>query len=69
MEHVTKREFKDAMKRIDERFDSIDRRFDDLATMIANGFADLAKRLDVRDRVDRLEAKMAKVEKALRVRL
>lgn len=40
-----------------------------LATMVADGFDDLAKRLDVRERVDSLEKKMTKVESALNVRL
>ena len=40
-----------------------------LATMVAKGFTDLEKRLDVRERVDALEQKMTKVESALNVRL
>lgn len=40
-----------------------------LATMVAKGFADIEKRLDVRERVDQLERKMTKVESALNVRL
>jgi hypothetical protein len=38
---------------------------DRLGQMIASGFADIEKRLDVRDRVDALENKMKKVEQAL----
>jgi len=40
-----------------------------LATMIAKGFADIEKRLDVRERVEKLEKKMTKVETALNVHL
>lgn len=38
----------------------------DLATMVAKGFSDVEKRLDVRERV---ENKMGKVESALNIRL
>jgi phosphoribosylaminoimidazole (AIR) synthetase len=40
-----------------------------LATITAGGFEDIIKRLDVRDRVEKLETKMSKVETALNVRL
>lgn len=40
-----------------------------LATMVAKGFDDLAKRLDVRERVEKLEQQMSKVGSALNVRL
>jgi hypothetical protein len=36
--------------------------------MITNGFEDITKRLDVKDRVHALETKMTKVETALDVR-
>lgn len=65
---------------IDKRFDGVDKRLDaveqtihdeihGLAAMITKGFADLEKRLDVKERVDTLEKKMTKVETALNVRL
>jgi len=61
------------MARIDQRFESLENKFETeiggLAAMITRGFDDLAKRIDVRDRVDTLEKKMTKVESALNVRL
>ena len=65
---------------VDERFSSVDKRFDlvekkiedeihDLAVMTAKGFDDLAKRLDIHERVEKLEKKMAKVETTLNVHL
>jgi chaperonin cofactor prefoldin len=69
---------------IDKRFDTLEARlaattvrlehkmeeeFQGLATMVARGFEDLAKRLYIKDRVDTLEKKMTKVESALNVRL
>ncbi len=53
----------------DERMDEIKKEIESLATMVANGFSDLEKRLDVRERVDSLEKKMTKVESALNVQL
>jgi hypothetical protein len=57
----------------DNRMDTFEKKIEDeihgLATMVAKGFDDLAKRLDVRDRVEKLEKKMSKVESALNVRL
>ena len=54
----------------DERMDEIKIDIDGLATRVANGFSDLEKRLDVRERVvDSLEKNMTKVESALNVRL
>jgi hypothetical protein len=47
----------------------IEEEVEGLATMVAKGFADLEKRLDVKDRVDALEKKMTKVESALNVHL
>jgi hypothetical protein len=47
----------------------IDYRSVSCAAITAKGFEDIAKRLDVKDRVDALEKKMAKVETALNVRL
>jgi hypothetical protein len=80
MTTLTKEYFDQHMKRIDHRFDSVDQRFDavekkvedeihGLATLVAKGFDDIAKRLDVRERVEKLETKMTKVESALNVRL
>lgn len=69
---------------VDQRFDAIESRLaattvrlehkieeevSGLAAMITKGFADLEKRLDVKDRVDVLEGKVAKIESALNVRL
>ena len=57
----------------DERLDAVERKIEDevhgLATMVAKGFDDLSKRLDVKDRVEQLEKKMSKVESALNVQL
>jgi hypothetical protein len=41
----------------------------DLARITANGFAELERRLDVRERVDTLEKKVKKLESALNVQL
>jgi hypothetical protein len=41
----------------------------ELARITANGFADLEKRLDVRERVDTLETKFKKLESALNLQL
>jgi hypothetical protein len=40
-----------------------------LAAMITKGFADIEKRLDVKDRVETLEKKMTKVDPPLNVSL
>jgi hypothetical protein len=60
-------------QRIDVVEKNIEKKIEDeihgLATMVAKGFDDLAKRLDVRDRVEKLEKKMTKVESALNGRL
>jgi hypothetical protein len=73
MSTLTKEYFDQHMKRIDNRFDSVEKKIEDeihnLATITAKGFEDIAKRLDVRDRVEKLETKMSKVETALNVRL
>lgn len=65
---------------MDKRFDAVDKRFelverkmddkfDEVARMTANGFADLQKRLDVNDRVQVLEKQMKKIASALNVSL
>jgi hypothetical protein len=73
MSTLTKEYFDQHMKRIDNRFDSVEKKIEDeihnLSEMTAKGFEDIAKRLDVRDRVEKLEKKMTKVETALNVRL
>jgi hypothetical protein len=60
---------KEAMTNIDSRFEAfgaeVREEFQNLPTMIANGFADLEKRLYVRERVDTLETKVRKLESAL----
>lgn len=56
-------------KYFDERMDETQKDLHDLATMVANGFSDIEKRLDVRERVEKLEKKMNKVESALNVQL
>jgi hypothetical protein len=38
---------------------------EELARMVARGFDDIQKRLDVRDRVDKLEIDMSKIKGAL----
>lgn len=48
---------------------TIEKEVHGLATMVAKGFADLEKRLDVRDRVEKLEKQMTKVTSALNVQL
>jgi hypothetical protein len=57
----------------DQRLDKVEKKMEDeihgLAVMTAKRFDDLAKRLDVRDRVEKLENKMSKVETTLNVRL
>ena len=68
MSDLTKEYFDRRMTGIDKRFDAVDKRFESLestleteisglATMITKGFADLEKRLDVRDRVEHLRRK------------
>jgi chaperonin cofactor prefoldin len=80
MTTLSKEYFDQHMKGINQRFDSVDQRFDNvekkiedeihgLATMVAKGFDDLAKRLDVRERVEKLETKVTTIESALNVRL
>jgi hypothetical protein len=60
-------------ERLNEQTTQIEKKIEDeihgLATMVAKGFDDLAKGLDVRDRVGELEKKMSKGESALNVRL
>ena len=42
---------------------------EELARMVNTGFEDVIKRLDFRERVEELERKMSKMEKALNLRL
>jgi hypothetical protein len=60
-------------RRLSEQTSQIEKKIEDeshgLATMVANGFADLEKRFDVRERVETLEKKMTKVQSALNVQL
>jgi enolase len=57
----------------DQRLNKVEKNMEDeihgLAAMTAKGFDDIIKRLDVHERVEKLEKKMAKVETALNVRL
>ena len=81
MTTLTKEDLNKALAEQSERFDKklaqhterleakIDHVEDNLATMVANGFADIEKRLDVRERVDTLETKVKKLESALNLRL
>ncbi len=77
MTSLTKEYFDQHMKRIDNRFDSVEKKIEkkiedeihNLAAITAKGFEDIIKRLDVRERVDQLERKMTKVESALNVQL
>ena len=73
MDTLTKEYFDEHMDRIDTRFDAVEKKIEDevqgLATIVANGFAELEKRLDVQERVEKLEKKMTKVETALNVHL
>lgn len=56
-------------KRLDGLQKDIQIDIHELAAMTANGFSDLEKRIDVRERVEKLEKKMATVETALNVHL
>jgi hypothetical protein len=49
--------------------EKIEQEVHSLATMVAKGFADIEKRIDVRERVEKLERKMTKVGSALNVQL
>ena len=69
MTTLTKEYFDQRMEHMDGRFDSVEKSIEDLAAMTARGFADLEKRLDVRERLETLEKKMSKVESALNVQL
>jgi uncharacterized protein YqgV (UPF0045/DUF77 family) len=55
-------------QRLDNTKKEIVEEIHELAAMTAKGFDDVARRLDVRERVDALEQKMKKVESALNVR-
>ena len=58
---------------VSNRFDAVEKKIEDeihgLAVMTAKGFDDLAKRLDVRERVEKLEQQMSNLGSALNVRL
>jgi hypothetical protein len=69
MQYVTKQHFDRRVGNLEKGVGELKQDIHDLAKMVAKGFADLEKRLDVRDRVETLEAKMKKVESALNVRL
>lgn len=56
-------------QRLDEVHGGLRKEIHDLAAMTARGFADLEKRLDVRERVEKLERQMGKVGSALNVQL
>ena len=47
----------------------IEEKIDELAIAVNKGFEDVIKRLDVRERLEELERKMGKMEKALNLRL
>jgi hypothetical protein len=66
MNTLTKEHFDERMNEVRDQLKSD---IHQLAAMVASGFSDLSKRLDVRERVDSLEKKMTKVESALNVRL
>ncbi len=44
----------------------IERKNDELAQMVAKGFEDLEKRLDLKDRVEKLEHEFSQLKQALR---
>ncbi len=74
MDTLTKKYFDEKMDEVkneikDEIKNEIKDEINGLATMVAKGFDDIAKRLDVRERVEKLENKMTKVESALNVHL
>ncbi len=54
------------INKLDVKIDGVET---NLAQMIAKGFADIEKRLDVQERVEKLKKKMTKVETALNVHL
>lgn len=47
----------------------VDEKIDDLAVTVNKGFEDVIKRLDFRERVEELERKMSKMEKAPNLQL
>ncbi len=56
--------------RIEKKIEKkIEEEISSLAKIVAKGFDDITKRLDVRERVEKLEKKMTKVESALNVHL
>ena len=70
MTTLTKEHFDQRLDGVEKKIEKkIENEIHGLATMVAKGFDEITKRLDVRDRVEKLENRMTKVESALNVRL
>lgn len=70
MANLTKEYFDKTIKDLKSELKShIDDKNEKLARMVNTGFEDVIKRLDVRERVESLERKMGKMEKALNLQL
>ncbi|KKS25897.1 MAG: hypothetical protein A2736_02735 [Candidatus Yanofskybacteria bacterium RIFCSPHIGHO2_01_FULL_41_27] len=57
---------------VDEKIDnlahSVDEKIDNLAMIVANGFAEVKRELDVRDEVAALNRRMSRIEQALNLK-
>ena len=55
-------------KKIDNLAHSVDEKIDNLAMIVANGFAEVKRELDVRDEVAALNRRMSRIEQALNLK-
>jgi hypothetical protein len=71
MEYVTKDHFDKTIEKLDNRIDNLEVKiredFNELGRMISAGFEDIVNRLDVRPRVEKLENKVERIERALNI--
>jgi hypothetical protein len=59
---------KDDLTALESRItESVDRKIDDLARMVQDGFADVAERLDVREQLEQHERDIESIKRALKL--
>jgi len=53
---------------IDDKISSVEEKIDDLAVMVARGFEEVKKEIDVRSEVENLGRRMVRIEQALNIK-
>jgi chromosome segregation ATPase len=65
--HVLDAKVENLDTKIDTKFAELHSEIEDLALITAKGFEDLERRLDVTERIEKLEREFAQIKQALRV--